>query len=52
MRFINVNDLKLTEVELFQFFHSICVAADAFELIYMFHLANIERFVHHSNLLF
>ena len=27
-RFIKVNELKLTEVELFSFFHVICVAAN------------------------
>ena len=51
-RFIIVNGLKLTEVELFQFFHFMCVAANAFELLYMAFLANIERFLYHSKLSF
>ena len=44
MRFIKVNDLKLTQVELFSFFHFMCVAANASELFYMARLENIERF--------
>ena len=32
MRFIKVNELKLTQIELFLFFHFMCVAANASEL--------------------
>ena len=46
MRFIVVT------VGLFQFFHFMCVAANASELFCMVHLANIERFLYHSNLSF
>ena len=42
--FINGNELKLTQVELFQFFRFMCVAANASELFCMAHLANIEYF--------
>ena len=45
MRFIKVNELKLIEVELFYFFHFMCVAAIASELFCMAHLANIEHFL-------
>ena len=51
-RFIKVNELKLFEVELFLFFHFMCVAANAYELFCVAHIANIERFLYHSNLLF
>ena len=51
MRFIKVNKLKLTEVELF-FFYLMRVAANASELFPMAHLASTERFLHHSNLSF
>ena len=49
---MKVNELKLTEVELFEFFHFMCVAANASELFCMAHLADIERFLCHSNLPF
>ena len=52
MRFMKVNELKLTQVELFSFFHFMCVAANASELFCMAHLANYERFLYHSNLSF
>ena len=42
--FIKVNELKLTQVELFSFFHFMCAAANASELFCMAHLANIEPF--------
>ena len=42
VRFIKVNELKLTLVDLFAFFHFTCVAANASELFCMAHLANIE----------
>ena len=32
VRFIEVNELKLTQVELFKFFYFVCVAANASEL--------------------
>ena len=38
MRFIKVNELKLTQVELFYFFHFIHVADNASELFCMAHL--------------
>ena len=41
-RFINVNDLKLTQVQLFSFFHFMCVAANASEMFCMAYLANID----------
>ena len=44
MRFIKVNELKLIKVELSQIFHLMSVAANASELFFMAHLANIERF--------
>ena len=44
-----MNELKLTQVELFKFFHFMCVAANASEWFYMVHLANIERFLYNSN---
>ena len=52
MRFIKVNELKLTQVELFSFFHFLCAAANASELFCMAHLANNDSFLYHSNLSF
>ena len=52
VRFIKVNELKLTQVELSSFFHFMCVAANASELFCMAHLANIERFLYRSRLSF
>ena len=52
MRFIKVNDSKLTQVQLFLFFHFMCVAANVSELFFMAHLAINERFLYHSNLSF
>ena len=49
VRFIKKNELKLIQVKLFSFFHFKCVAANAFELFCMAHLANIERFLYHCN---
>ena len=64
-RFIKRNELKLTQVELFSFFHFMCVAAsafelfcvallatNAFELFCVALLATNERFLYHSNLSF
>ena len=50
--FIKVNELNLSQGELFQFFHFMCVAANASELFCAVHLANVERFLCHSNLSF
>ena len=52
VRFIKVNELKLTQVELFSFFPFMSAAANASELFCITHLANIERFLYHSNILF
>ena len=51
MHFIEVNELKLTQIELFSLFHFMYVTANASELFSMAHLANTERFLYHSNLL-
>ena len=45
MRLIRVNELKLTQVELFLFFHFMCAAVNASELFCIAHLANTERFL-------
>ena len=45
-----MNELNLSEVELFEFFSFMCVAANASKMIYMAYFANIERFLYHSNL--
>ena len=50
--FIKVNELKLTQVELFSFFHFICAVANASKLFCMAHLANTKRFVYYSNFSF
>ena len=50
--FMKVNELKLTQVELFSFFQLMCVAANASELLCLAHLANVERFLYYSNLSF
>ena len=52
MHFIKVNELKLTQVELFRLLLFMCVAAYSSELFFMAHLANIERFVYQSNISF
>ena len=52
MRFIKVNVLKLTQVELFSFFHFMCAADNISEFFCMTHLANNERFLYHTNLTF
>ena len=44
-RFIKVNELKLTQVELISFFHFKCVAANASELFCMAHLENNKCFL-------
>ena len=50
VRFIKVNKLKLNQVELFYFFHFICVAANASELFCKAHLANNKPFIYHFNM--
>ena len=52
VHFITVNELKLTQVELFSFFPFMYVAANASELFCMAHLANIKRLLYHSSILF
>ena len=52
MLFIEVNELKLTQAELFSFFHFMCAAANEFELLCMAYLANDGRFLYRSNLTF
>ena len=52
MRFIKVNELKLTQVELFSFVHFMCAIGYASELFCMAHLGNSESFLYHSNLPF
>ena len=47
MRFIKMNDLKLTQAEFSPF---MCVAANATGLFCLAHFANIERFLYHSKL--
>ena len=49
---MKVNELKLTQVELFEFFPFMCVVANASDLFCMAHLARIERFLCHPNLSF
>ena len=44
VHFIKVNELQLTQVELFQYVHFMCVAADTSELFSMAYLENMERF--------
>ena len=50
--FKKMNELKFIQVELFSYFHFMCVAANASELLCMAHLANIEHFLFYSNLSF
>ena len=54
MRFIKVNELKLTQVELFSFFHHHfkCVTADVSELFCMAHLGKNVLFLYHPKLSF
>ena len=52
VRFIKVNELKRTQVELFSFYHFMCAAANASEMFCVTHLANDERFLCLVNLLF
>ena len=51
VHFMKANMLKLTQVEVF-FFHFMCVAVNASEMFCRAHLANMERFLYHSNLSF
>ena len=41
---MKMNELKLTQVKLFYFYHFMYVAANAFELFSMAYLAKTERF--------
>ena len=50
--FIKVNEIKLTQVELFLFFQFMCVAANASELFCMAYSVNVDRFLYHFNLSF
>ena len=52
VRFIEMNELKITQFELFPLFHFMCAATNASELFCMVYLAHIERFLYHSNLSF
>ena len=52
LRFIKVNELKLTQTELFKFFHFMCAVANPSELFCMAYLVNIKRFLYYSNLSF
>ena len=52
VRFMKMNELKLTQVELFSFFHCMCAAANASKLFCMRHLANNECFLYHYSLPF
>ena len=49
---IKVNELKLTQDELFSFFHFMCAVANAPELFYIAYLANNDHFLYYSNLSF
>ena len=44
-----MNEFKITQVELFQFSHFMCVVTNSSELFRMDKLANIESFLYHSN---
>ena len=44
MRFIKVNELKLTQGESFSYVHFMCVAANASELFCIAHLTNNEPY--------
>ena len=51
--FIKVNELKLTQIELFSsLFHFKFLVNDAYELFSMAHLANNKHFLYHSNFSF
>ena len=52
MHFIKVKELKLTQVELFKFFDFMRVAANVPKLFRMAYVANVERFLYHSNISF
>ena len=47
-----MNELKLTEIELFSLFYFERVDANVSESFCMAHLENIESFLYHSNLSF
>ena len=48
--YTQVNELILTQAELFSFFHFMCVAADASKLFCITQLPNNKRFLYHFNL--
>ena len=50
--FAKMNELKLCQVELFSFFQFMFASANASELFCMAYLADIERFLYHSNFSF
>ena len=49
---IKVNELKLTQDELFSFFHFMCAVANASKLFCMAHIANNQCFLYPFNLSF
>ena len=49
---IKMNELKLTQTQLFPLFHFECVASNVSEMYFMAHLAYNECFLYHSNLSF
>ena len=44
--------IKINSIWVISFFHLMCVVANASKLFYTANLANIERFLYHSNLSF
>ena len=50
--FLALNELKLTQIAIFLFFHIMLVFSNASELFCMAYLVNIERFLYHSKLPF
>ena len=52
VHFMKLNELKLTQDELFSLFYFACVADNASELFCVVYLANIKHFLYNSNLSF
>ena len=50
--FLALNELKLTQIAIFLFFHIMLVFSNASELFCMAHLANIKSFLYNCNLPF
>ena len=48
MRFIKVNELKLTQIEIFSYFHFMYVSANACELFYVAPLENNECLLYYN----